>query len=219
MTNTQPIRVIVADGRPLVRDLLGEGIARDHRFEVYAADGTLEGVLAALREPGADVVLFSADAVDVPVDWFVQSVSLVSATAPVVVLAPDKEHACVYAALEAGAAGFAAPDTKLEELKGRLLAAAASQTVLPTGFVMQILDRARAARYECPKRYSVPGLTSREHEILALLTEGHANAEIASRLGVSTNTVKNHLYSIYRKLGVRSRSQAFATVAKMGVAV
>jgi len=68
-------------------------------------------------------------------------------------------------------------------------------------------------------RKAKPQLTAREQEILKLLTKGLANGEIASTLGVSTNTVKNHLYSIYRKLGVNSRGQAFATATEMGLAV
>ncbi len=219
MAEIQPIRVIVAEGRPLVRDLVSAAMAQDGRIHPEFVEASLDSVLASLKEREADVVLFSASSMDVGVGRFVRSVACSAFSVPVVVLAPDHEDECVYEALEAGAAGFVTPDTKLDELKGRLLAAAARQTVLPTGFVMQVLDRTLAYRRAHTRHRVVPGLTSREHEILELLTEGHSNAEIAQQLGVTTNTVKNHLYSIYRKLGVKSRSQAFATVAQMDLAV
>lgn len=63
----------------------------------------------------------------------------------------------------------------------------------------------------------LPGLTSREREVLGLLAEGLTNAGIASRLHVSPNTVASHLKNLYAKLGVDSRSQAVACALTHGV--
>ena len=60
-------------------------------------------------------------------------------------------------------------------------------------------------------------LTGREKEVLRLLSEGMSNKEIASRLGLSPKTVMHHTGAIYRKLGVRGRSEATATAIRMGL--
>ena len=91
--------------------------------------------------------------------------------------------------------------------------------MLPAEFAQRLLAQLQTKRRREINRVDRPQLTEREHEILALLTTGLGNAEIATELGVSPNTVKNHLYSIYRKLGVTSRGQAFATATKLGIAV
>jgi DNA-binding NarL/FixJ family response regulator len=66
-------------------------------------------------------------------------------------------------------------------------------------------------------RHSKYSLTRREHEILALLAEGRSNRSIAQYLYLSEKTVKAHLASIFRKLGVTNRTQAAMMAAQMGV--
>lgn len=60
-------------------------------------------------------------------------------------------------------------------------------------------------------------LTNREREILALLADGLGNKQIATRLGISTNTVKTHLELLFEKIGVRSRAEAVATGVRRGL--
>jgi DNA-binding NarL/FixJ family response regulator len=213
--------VLVSDERPLVRDLLGQAIGRDAEFEVAVLDGSRDKVLGALKNCGGSaVVLFGAEAVDAPVGEFVQSILLACPWASVLVFVGEGDDRSVLSALEAGAAGFVTESTPLEELKERVRAAAARQTVFPAEFTKRLLAELQAKRRVAGKREDAkPQLTDREQEILQLLTRGLGNAEIASELGVSPNTVKNHLYSIYRKLGVTSRGQAFATAARLGIAV
>lgn len=62
-------------------------------------------------------------------------------------------------------------------------------------------------------------LSARERQILALLADGLGNKQIAARLGISTNTVKTHLETLFEKLGVSSRAEAVATGAKRGLLV
>jgi pimeloyl-ACP methyl ester carboxylesterase len=79
-------------------------------------------------------------------------------------------------------------------------------------FQAAVLEFTGARRIES----GLPGLTSREGEILALLREGLDNATIASRLHLSDKTVRNHLSSVYRKLGVSSRAQAIVKSGNFG---
>ena len=74
-----------------------------------------------------------------------------------------------------------------------------------------------APRTFSPASGSVSGLTEREAEVLAELQRRRANAQIASDLHISVETVRTHARSIYRKLGVSSRSQAVALAGKLGL--
>jgi DNA-binding NarL/FixJ family response regulator len=210
----------VVDERPLVRDLLGQALAGSSEFDVAVIGGSRDKAVHALKgAKPATVAIIAAAAIDTPVDRFIESLMLASPWVSVLVLVSDESDHAVLQALEAGALGFIADGTPLEEVKERVRAAAARQTVLPAEFAQRLLAQLQTKRRSEINRVDRPQLTEREHEILALLTTGLGNAEIATELGVSPNTVKNHLYSIYRKLGVTSRGQAFATATKLGIAV
>ena len=66
-------------------------------------------------------------------------------------------------------------------------------------------------------RVGLSALTKREWEVLALIVEGKHNAEIAEQLCLSVLTVQNHLHSIFRKLGVKSRTEAAVYVLRHGL--
>ena len=81
-------------------------------------------------------------------------------------------------------------------------------------------ERGRVAGLPPPRvrpRGLVEVLTAREHEVLRLVADGRSNAEIARRLFVEQSTVKTHLVHVYRKLEVRSRTQAVARAREFGL--
>lgn len=117
--------------------------------------------------------------------------------ARVIVVCPGDARRAVRAALAAGADGYvdeAALDTALA---AALQAAAAGQVSVPRS-VRDVLGR--------------PALSHREKQVLSLVARGFTNGEIASRLFLAESTVKSHLSSSFRKLGVRSRREAAAVV-------
>lgn len=217
MAGQVPIRIVVADNRPLVRELLAQAISDGDQFVASMLSGESAEVVSALRTAPADVVIFGTDAIDASAEDFVHAVLLACPHAAVIALAAADRDPQLLDALGAGASGFITLDTPLIEVAERLLAAASRQTLLPADFAQRMLDGMRVKKQTNFERSLSPSLTARENEILKLLTLGLGNAEIARRLGVSTNTVKNHLYSIYRKLGVKSRGQAFATAMSLGL--
>jgi DNA-binding NarL/FixJ family response regulator len=111
----------------------------------------------------------------------------------------------IYAALQAGASGYLLKRTTSAELLNAI------SDVMRGGAPMTgEIARKVIASFRRPAPVSVKdaGLTPREEEILALLTQGYANKEIADRLSVSFDTVRTHLRHIYEKLHVRSRTEA-----------
>jgi DNA-binding NarL/FixJ family response regulator len=130
----------------------------------------------------------------------------------VLVRSPSAKRVVVYtwnfapelidSARRRGAHGYLSKTLSAQELVAALEAVHAGETVISDG-----PPRARsAAGLDWPGRRE--GLTDREAEILALITQGKSNAEVAALTFLSPNTVKSYIRSVYRKIGVGSRTQA-----------
>ena len=105
------------------------------------------------------------------------------------------------AARAAGASGFVSKDADAAAVAAAVRAVGSGQTVFETEAVAAPV-----------------GLTEREREVLALMSSGATNREIASRLFLSPHTVKEHTSAIYRKLGVRNRAEAVQRAQRLGLA-
>lgn len=212
------IRVLIGDNRPLVRDTLGHALDHLEGFEVVGRADSCEEAAALASRLKPAVVLYGIVSCEMDVDDAVERILISSPCSRLIAFAASDEDPCLFDALQAGAIGFVTPEMPLDGVAGILRSAAIGETVLPADFARRILDRLQPRRRFAPTHVVPRELTDRELEILRLLMRGLANAEIARKLGVSTNTVKNHLHSIYRKLGVTSRGQAFATATQLGIA-
>ncbi|WP_049559479.1 response regulator [Nonomuraea sp. SBT364] len=128
----------------------------------------------------------------------------------------------VVAALRAGADGFLPKDVSPEELvEGVRVVYRGEAAVAPrllTRLIGTYVRAPRRQRHAPPlHRAGLAGLTDREREILVLIARGHSNAEIAAELGVSPSTVKNHVTSVFAKIGARDRAQAVIAAYEAGL--
>ena len=195
------IRILLADDHALVRAGLASLLATTEDIEVVgeAADGGAALELDATLVP--DVVLMD---LSMPVmDGIEATRRLLSArpAARVVALTSFSDQARVSEMLTAGAIGYLLKDCAPAELLAAIRAAAEGQVPLDP----------RVAAALLPSRASAtPGttLSTREREVLALASEGMANKQIGRALGISERTVKAHLGSIFRQLGVADRTSA-----------
>ncbi|MBK6791117.1 MAG: response regulator transcription factor [Anaerolineales bacterium] len=120
----------------------------------------------------------------------------------VIVLTSFKEGGLIKKALEAGAIGYLLKDVSADELARAIRSAHAGRAILSPEAAQSLVETANLP--------PVPGLdlTEREREVLALMTEGLSNIQIATRLGVSSSTIKSHVSNVLSKLGVASRTEA-----------
>ncbi|WP_377268892.1 response regulator [Peterkaempfera sp. SMS 1(5)a] len=210
MTRSQPpIRLLIVDDHPIVRDGLRGIFSGDPGFEVVgeAADGA-EGVARA-SDGSADVVLMD---LRMPGMGGVEAIRLLRDRAPqvrVLVLTTYDTDADVLPAVEAGATGYLLKDAPREELIRAVRAAHQGQTVLAPSAAAKVLGRMRAP--------AAGSLTDRELEVLRLVAEGTTNREAARQLFISEATVKTHLLHLYDKLGVRDRAAAVSEGYKRGL--
>ncbi|MDA0633195.1 response regulator transcription factor [Nonomuraea sp. MCN248] len=117
----------------------------------------------------------------------------------------------VVAALRAGACGFLPKDVSPEELVEGVRVVHAGEAALAPRLLTRLIgtfvrapEPPRAAR----RSLRLDALTDREREILRLIARGLSNAEIAGELAVSPSTIKNHVTSLFAKIGARDRAQA-----------
>lgn len=125
----------------------------------------------------------------------------------VLLLSLEWPLAQVQEALQHGVAGYLSADSSIEELSQAIRQAIRGEIVLSPDIARRLITGLAQDQPISPD-LSYEALTSREKEILALVCCGLSNKQIAQRLYLSVRTVENHLSSIYRKLGVSTRTEA-----------
>jgi DNA-binding NarL/FixJ family response regulator len=123
----------------------------------------------------------------------------------------------VYEALRAGASGFLLKDAPPEDLLAAVRVIARGDALLDPAITRAVIAEfaRRPVRSELTRK--LEDLTAREREVLELLARGLSNAEIAERFVVSDGTVKTHVASVLRKLGLRDRIQAVIYAYESGL--
>ena len=128
-----------------------------------------------------------------------------------VVVTALNDDATLAAALDAGCDGYVTKDRAAEDLLTAVESVRRGEIAIGPDHLTRALNYLR-------KRAHMPSaLTKRELEVVGFLTEGLSNAEIGTRLSISTNTVRNHMQSVLSKLGARSRLEAVAIAARQGL--
>lgn len=199
------IRVLVVDDHPLVRQGLRSLVDQADGVEVVeeAADGERGVAAAALHRP--DVVLMD---LSMPGIGGVEATRRIVAADPsvhVVVLTSVPDASSVREALAAGAVGYLLKDAEPASVVAGVRAAADGGAPLDPRAARALLpDRTVPADVPEP----APLVSGREAEVLRLLARGLANKQIGTELGISERTVKAHVGSVFRRIGVADRTSA-----------
>jgi DNA-binding NarL/FixJ family response regulator len=200
MTRHAPIRLLIVDDHPVVRNGLRGMFTGDDGFVVVGEAGNGADAVAESVRLRPDVVLMD---LRMPEMGGVEATRRLRDRAPsahVLVLTTYDTDDDVLPAVEAGATGYLLKDAPREELVRAVRAAARGDSVLSPSVAGRVLTRVRE-----PAR---DGLSQRELEVLRLVANGVPTREAAATLFVSEATIKTHLLHIYDKLGVRDRAAA-----------
>jgi RNA polymerase sigma factor (sigma-70 family) len=135
----------------------------------------------------------------------------------VIMLTAFSDSERVFAALKAGAVGYLLKNATPDEIASAVERAAGGEPLLSGEIAGRVLREFERERQEERYREQLSGLTPREEEILKLIATGESNREIAARLFISEQTVKNHVASIFRKLQVNDRTKAALLAVKLGL--
>ena len=204
------IRVLVCDDHGVVRAGLTELIGTFEGMAVVGAAANGEEAVALAAERSADVVLMDLEMPGIDGIEATRRIADAAPGARVVVLTSFSDRPRILRALDAGAVGYLLKDAEPEELARGIRAAAAGESPLHPRAAGELI----AARAEADPGH---GLSPREREILALVGRGLANKQIARHLGISEKTVKAHLTSAFRAIGVTDRTQAALWAERQGL--
>ncbi|TMR96617.1 response regulator [Nonomuraea basaltis] len=205
-----PIRLIIVDDHPIVRDGLRGIFAGDAGFEVVgeAADGP-EALAVALRT-GPDVVLLDLRMPKMSGAEVIRRLREQTPGIHVLVLTTFDNDADILPAIEQGATGYLLKDTPRADLRHAVRAAARGETVLSPTVAGVLMKKART-----PEESRT--LSRRELEVLKLIARGATNRDIAGKLFITEATVKTHLLHVFAKLEVKDRAAAVAAAYETGL--
>jgi DNA-binding NarL/FixJ family response regulator len=212
------IRVLLVDDQALVRGGFRMILRPEPDIEVVGEAGDGEQAIALTRREHPDIVLMD---IRMPVlDGVEATRRLVAGGSParILVLTTFDLDEYVHAAVRAGASGFLLKDVTPAKLLEAIRIVAAGDALLAPSVTRRLLERFAST---LPQRdrssEALASLTARETEVLRLLAGGLSNAEIAASLVLSEATVKTHISSLLRKLGLRDRVQAVILAYETGL--
>ncbi len=201
---------MITDDHGVVRQGLKMFLSLIPDIEVVGEAQNGREAVAMAQELEPDVVLMD---LLMPVMDGIEATRIIRMELPrveVIALTSVLEDASVTGAVRAGAIGYLLKNTEAEELHQAIKAAAEGRVQLAPEAAARLMREVRAPE-------SSEALTDRESEVLKLLAHGNANKQIANALYVEEKTVKTHVSSILRKLGVRSRTQAALHAVRTGL--
>jgi NarL family two-component system response regulator LiaR len=209
-----PIRILVADDHPVVRDGLVAMLSTQPDFEVVAQASNGRETIEKAASYQPDVLLVDLEMPEVD---GVEALQVLHERYPrmraIAFTAYDTDER-ILGAVRAGAQGYLLKGAPRDELFRAIRVVSAGGSLLQPVVASTLLRRLSAREDAQPPR---PRLTARELEVLRLLAEGRPNREIAAALVISERTVKFHVSSILRKLHAANRTEAVAVAAQQGL--
>jgi len=209
------LRVLAVDDHPVYLRGLVATLEDAEDLELCAtAASAAEAVEAATREQ-PDVVLLDLNLPDGHGVEVTRTLREQGFSGAVLMLTMYEDEVALRAALEAGARGYLVKGADQDEIVGAVRAVAHGGVVVGPQLADALAGMLSGGHTPSPRR--VAGLSERETEILGLIVRGRTNAQIARDLVLSEKTVRNHITSIFAKLGVGDREQARARARELGL--
>ena len=205
---SEPIRVLVVDDQELFRRgmVMLLSVEDDIEVSAEASDGEEAARLAARTVP--DVVLMDVRMPRRSGTDACRAVKEVAPTAKIIMLTASDEEADLYEAIRNGASGYLLKDASIDQVAQAVRVVADGQSLISPAMAAKLLDEFKSMSTASRPEVAAPRLTERELEVLRLVAQGLNNREIASRLFITENTVKNHVRNILEKLQMHSRMEA-----------
>lgn len=203
-----PIRVLVVEDHRMFAEALGAMLATQEDIEVVGTASSLAAGVADALRLRPSVVLMDYRLPDGEGTTAARAIRGANPQTSVLLVTAHAEESLLREALRAGCSGILTKGRSIHELVGAVRRAAEGQTVVSRSAVDRVVRWNDGG---------TPLLSDRQVEVLRLLAEGLDAAGIADRLGISVVTVRNHLQSCNRRLGVHSKTQAVSEAIRRGI--
>jgi DNA-binding NarL/FixJ family response regulator len=208
---SDPIRILVADDHPVVRDGLSAILSTQPDFLVVAGAADGEQALRLALEAQPDVMLLDLEMPGLDGVEVMRRVRQANPAIQAIVFTAFDTDERILSAVKAGAMGYLLKGAPREEIFR------AVRIVSQGGSLLQPLVATRLLKQAAGESQAAPPLTRRETEVLGLLAQGKTNKEIAHLLVVSERTAKFHVSSLMKKLGAGNRTEVVSLAAQKGL--
>jgi len=209
------ITVLLVDDHAIVRQGVRTFLATQPDISVVAEAGTGAEAVALAAQYVPDVILMDLIMPDMDGVEATRRVKQVSPRSQVVVMTSYHEDEHIFPALKAGALSYLLKDISSEELAAAIRKAAVGEAILHPRVAARVIKELQGPRAEKVNPFTE--LSEREMEVLKLIADGMANAEIAAKLVLSEKTVKGHVSNILSKLHLVDRTQAAVYAWREGI--
>jgi DNA-binding NarL/FixJ family response regulator len=210
------VRVMIVEDEQDTQRHLAAAISGDLRTRLVARASTAHEAIARLPAAAPDVLLVDLGLPDIHGTEVIRFAAQNLPECDIMVITVFGDERNVLASIEAGATGYVLKDSENADLIKQILELRAGGAPMSPGVARLVLSRMRGRRATNVPETKRPGeaeaapepLTSRETEVLHLLSRGYTYAEVAERLAISVHTVTSHIKNSYRKLAVHSAAAA-----------
>lgn len=207
----EPIRIVVADDHPIVREGLVAILGTQPDFTVVGEAGTGTQAIEQVTQLQPDVLLLDLEMPETDGVGVLRQLQARNIATRVVVFTAFDTDERILQAVQAGAQGYLLKGAPREELFN------AVRVVHSGGSLLQPVVASKLLRRVTQEHDDSNDLTARELDVLRLLAQGQQNKEIAADLVISERTVKFHVSSILSKLGAGNRTEAVKLAAQQGL--
>jgi DNA-binding NarL/FixJ family response regulator len=208
---SKPVRILVADDHPVVRDGLVAMLSTQADFQVVAEASSGQETVEKAAALQPDLLLLDLEMPDMDGVEALKSLHARYPSMRALVFTAFDTDERILGALRAGAQGYLLKGAPREELFH------AVRVVSGGGSLLQPVVASKLLQHMSAGSLKVPALTGREMEVLALLGQGKSNREIAEDLVISERTAKYHVSSILSKLGANNRTEAVSIAVQQGL--
>ena len=205
-TVVSSIRILIVDDHPVVRAGLVSMLGTQAELDVIGAATDGAEALAMVEEHRPDLLLLDLRMPGMTGVDTLLALKAAARTVRVIILTNYETDEDIYRAVQAGAQGYLLKTTSLREMVEAIRTVHSGKRYIPSHIASRLAER--MVRTD---------LTARELEILKLLSKGPTNKQIGHALGISDNTVRNHVLRIIEKLEVSDRTEAATTAIQRGL--
>lgn len=204
-TGSDKIRIAIADDHTIFRDGLRRLLTLEGDFEIVAEaqDGT--EVMDILRDKEPDILLLDLKMPGLDGLSLLQRIQTQKIKTKIIVLTASDDEGEYVQAMRYGTSGIVLKQTATELLLKSIRKVYEGEIWLDSKTTAAVMRQFASPSDPGPRERDKPRLSNREREIVALVAQGFKNKEIAERMFISEQTVKNHLHNIFDKLGVSDR--------------
>ncbi|MFI5187615.1 MAG: response regulator [Chitinophagales bacterium] len=200
----QAIKICIVEDQKEVREGMTSLLTLDERFEVLATFPDAEKAEQELPAWQPDIIIMDINLPGMNGIECIKKVKLKCPASQFIMFTIYEDDEKVFEALSAGASGYLLKKTPLSKISDSLLELQSGGSPMSTQIARKVINRLRTNESSA----EIKILSSRENEVLQLLSKGLLYKEISARLSITTGTVRQHIHNIYEKLHVQNRTEA-----------